>query len=178
MTTYRIGTDEETFICFPICFLMGGALIFLVVKKEDSAALVAAILFEIVFVVLLFIFLMFHFRKRYALKGEKSYGVIHDKEHERNGYFFYVIYKNMENNKACIKQQVSKETYYKFTCGDRISIHINGKYAAFNEEDLQKDLKNKRDEFVSVKNVLCNYCDKEYDNTFNRCPYCGAVKEI
>lgn len=55
-----------------------------------------------------------------------------------------------------------------------VPIYVNKQYAAFREEELTKT---KKENFVEVKKqILCSYCDQEYDRNYDKCPYCGAIK--
>ena len=136
MKTYRIGENIINLVCYPICIALSGLLIYLTIKSEEYFAMVLSIILTVLIIIIFVFSIIFEIRKGYALKGSIGYGIITDKERNRSGHFFYITYTDMNKNKVCIKQCIAKETYSKYNVGDKISIYINGKYAAFDEGDI------------------------------------------
>jgi hypothetical protein len=170
----KVGINEYDVLAVFVAIIFSPLLVFIAIR-EESAFIFAITIFYVLFILAMAsIIILFGIRKSIALKGKKSTGVIKDKERTRNGYLLCIEYINEWNEKKEFYQGVENDTYIKMMVGMIVPIYVNKQYAAFREEELTKM---KKESFVEVKKLIpCSYCDMEYDEKYNQCPYCGAIK--
>ena len=170
----KVGICEWDVLAVFASIILSPLLVFIAIR-EESAFIFAITIFYVLFILAMAsIIILFGIRKSIALKGKKSTGIIKDKERTRNGYLLCIEYINEWNEKKEFYQGVENDTYIKMMVGMIVPIYVNKQYAAFREEELTKT---KKESFVEVKKqILCSYCDKEYDRNYDKCPYCGAIK--
>lgn len=170
----KVGICEWDVLAVFAAFILSPVLVFIAIR-EESAFIFAITIFYVLFILAMAsMIILFGIRKSIALKGKKSTGIIKDKERTRNGYLLCIEYINEWNEKKEFYQGVENDTYIKMMVGMIVPIYVNKQYAAFREEELTKT---KKESFVEVKKLIpCSYCDMEYDEKYNQCPYCGAIK--
>lgn len=170
----KVGICEWDVLAVFASIILSPLLVFIAIREESAFIFAITIFYVLFFLAMASMIILFGVRKSIALKGKKSTGIIKDKERTRNGYLLCIEYINEWNEKKEFYQGVENDTYIKMMVGMIVPIYVNKQYAAFREEELTKT---KKENFVEVKKqILCSYCDQEYDRNYDKCPYCGAIK--
>jgi len=170
----KVGINEYDILAVFAAFILSPVLVFIAIR-EESAFIVAITIFYVLFILAMAsMIILFGIRKSIALKGKRMDGIIKDKEKNRGDYLLCIEYRNGLGEKKEFFESVEKDTYTKMMVGMIVPIYVNKQYAAFREEELFVTKKNSLKE--EKKLTKCLYCDKEYDEKYNQCPYCGAIK--